>query len=340
MNHLETTDPLATVVASVLRADAEHAPTLPEEWHDAPVMSISAAPGSPTRWKPMIFSAAAAAVLIAALGFVAGRPHEGSPAAAPSGWIPPGTEFVSTDLGPATTVYNGPVVAALSRQIGIEGHPPQVITTSLTYAAHATAIEQVCTSEDGSSGCRPEWNTASWSTSVTSSIDNGFASFDLWTIEGVPTEAAFVYYEDGDLQLWQRPIMGFAAFPNVEGNDEIVIAYDASGAEIGQFGLAQQGFSVVEGSTPLVADLSKAEFINLGDLTANTVRKCLTTSGGALAGDVATFPSDVDQAVVWQRCVGETKQIVGDAVKELNPRFYDLSTERPQNPDPALAFND
>lgn len=339
MTDLDTRDPLEAAVARALRADAESAPSLPEEWDDD-AMSISLTPQSPTRWKPLILGTAAAAVLVAALGLVAGRPFEEGPAAAPAEWVPPGMQFVSTDLGPATTVYNGPVVAALSRQIGIEGHPPQVVTTSLIYAGYATAIEQVCTSEEGSSGCREAWSTASWSTSVTSSIDNGFATFDLWTIEGVPAEAAFVSYHDGDLQLWQRPIAGFAAFPNVAGDDEIVIAYDVDGNEIGRFGAAQQAVRSFDDQMPAVADISKADFVHLDDFTTNTMRACLTTSGGELVGDVATFPSDVDQAAVWERCVGETKQIVGAAVDELRPRFYDPSIERPQNPDPALVFSD
>jgi hypothetical protein len=340
VNHLETNDPLEAVVGRALRADAENAPTLPEEWNDSTGMSILPTSPSRTRWGLMIVGAAAAAILVAALGLVAGRPFESTPAAAPPAWVPPGTEFVSTDLGPATTVYDGPVVAALSRQIGIDGHPPQVLTTSLTYSGYATAIEQVCTSESGSRGCREAWSTASWSVSETSSIDNGFATFDLWTIEGLPADAAFVSYSEGDLQLWQRPIMGFAAFPSAAGRNEVVIAYDANGTEIGQFGAAQQAAGTFDDSMPLIADISKAEFSDLGELTSNTLRECLTANGGTLVDDVATFSPDVDQMAVWEQCVGETKQAVGDAVEELNPRFYDQRSERPRNPDPALVFND
>jgi hypothetical protein len=66
------------------------------------------------------------------------------------------------------------------------------------------------------------------------------------------------------------------------------------------------------------------------------MRDCLTARGGTLAGNVATFPPDVDQVVVWEQCVTETKQIVGDAVTELDPRFFDPITERPQT---AVADN-
>ena len=245
-------------------------------------------------------------------------------------WVPPGTEFASTDLGPVTAAYAGPVVASMSRQIGIEGHPPQAVTTSLSYIGLATATEQVCASEQGGGSCREVPSPASWSIAMTSSVDNGDASFDLWTIEGLPENAAFVSYSDGDLQLWQRPIMGFVAFPNVEGNEEIATAYDVDGTEIGQFGVTQLT-AALDGPRPLLADITQAELGVLSDLTANTVRDCLASRGATFTADMATFPSDVDQAAVWEQCVGETKQIVGDAVQALNPRFYDPSTERPQN---------
>lgn len=48
-------------------------------------------------------------------------------------WIPPGVEFPSTDLGPAASSLVGPVVVVLTRQVGVEGHPREVITTTLTY---------------------------------------------------------------------------------------------------------------------------------------------------------------------------------------------------------------
>ena len=245
-------------------------------------------------------------------------------------WVPPGTEFASTDFGPLASAYAGPVVAGLSRQISIEGHRPlQVVTSSLRYNGHATATEQVCVSENAGSACRDASSTVPWSISITSSVDNRDAEFDLWRVQGLPENTSFVSYSDGDRQLWQRPIMGFAAFPNVAGNEEIVIAYDVDGTELGQFGIAY--LTATADEPRLLADITDAEFQDLSDLTANTVRDCLASRGATFTADVATFASDVDQAAVWEQCVGETKQVVGDAVQELNPRFYDPSTERPQN---------
>lgn len=92
----------------------------------------------------------------------------------------------------------------------------------------------MCTSENGSSGCRPEWNTSSWSTSITASVDNRFSTFDLRTVEGLPGDVAYVSYTGGEQQRWQRPVLGFAAFPNVDDGDQIVIAYDDTGNEVGR----------------------------------------------------------------------------------------------------------
>ena len=341
MSDLRTNDPLETIVGDALRADATAAPELAAEWNDAPGMLPARSTPARTRWALAMFGAAAAALLVVALVVVAGQRNATAPVATPPGtvdtspWSPPGTEFASSDLGPATMVYGGPAVAALTRQVGIEGHPPQVISTSITYAGNATAIEQVCTSENGGSGCRPEWNTASWSTSITSSVDNGDGTFDLWTIEGLPANTAFVSYNDGDLELWQRPIMGFAVFPNVPGEEQVVIAYTVDGTEIGRFGAEQQAATQSAEPVPPQADLSASEFADLSELTFSTMRDCLTTRDGTLTGDVASFPPDIDQVMVWEQCVTETKQIVGDAVTELNPSFYDPVTGRPQNDDPA-----
>lgn len=336
MSDLRTNDPLETIVGDALRADATAAPELASVWNDAPGVLPARSTPTRTRWVPAMFGAAAAALLLVGLVVVAGQRNESAPVATPP-WSPSGEEFASSDLGPATMVFSGPVVAALTRQVVIEGHPPQVISTSLAYSGHATAFEQVCTSEGASSGCRPEWVTPSWSTGRTSSVDNGDATFDLWTIEGLPANTAFVSYNDGDLELWQRPIMGFVAFPNVPGEEEVVIAYTVDGTEIGRFGTDEQTAAAATMSAepePPQADLSTSEFAELSELTSSTMRDCLTMRGGTIAGDVATFPPDIDQIVVWEECVAETKQIVGDAVTELNPRFYDPVTERPQNDDP------
>lgn len=43
-------------------------------------------------------------------------------------------------------------------------------------------------------------------------------------------------------------------------------------------------------------------------------RRCLTSLGGTFSGGVASFPDGTDQVAVWEQCVVEVQQIVGDAV--------------------------
>lgn len=341
MTDLDIHDPLHGVVHEALIADATRAPRLAAKWRGGNLVSISTT-GTRHLRRLVVIGAAAALVLVAMLAGAA-RPgnDDTGPSTAAASWTPDGTEFPLTDLGPATVVdHGGPVVAALTRQVGVEGHPPQIIATFLDYRGNDTALEERCTSEKGSAGCRPAGRTPSWSTAVTSSVDNGFADYDLWTIEGLPADIAFVSYVDGDQRLWQRPIMGFAAFPNVTGSNEVLIAYDTSGTEVGRYDGERETAIALSSPyrLPPKADLSKQDFGYLLGLTHDEMVKCLTGHGATLnVGEVATFPDDVDQIAVWTQCVITVQQVVADAVKTLNPRFYDPVTERPENPDSAYT---
>lgn len=325
MNDIDTHDPLHSVVRNALLDDAEHAPELPAEWTGAAFVSATNASKTRFGWQRALVGVAAAAALIVGLAVVA-RPGSEAPASAPTPWMPDGTEFPSFDLGPATEVFHGPAVEDLTRAIGIDGHPPQVVATSLQYLGNDTAVVWTCTSEHGSSGCRPEWNTSTWSTSVTSSVDNGYADFDLWTIEGLPAEAAFVTYVDGDLELWQRPISRFAAFPNVEGRAEVAVAYDANGEELERFTADRQQGS--NGQAPPVADLSDDDYNRLAKLTDDEMRTCLLSHGAIVnEGNVATFTEQVDQNAIWDQCVQPVKDTVRHAVTDTAPRFDDPSSD-------------
>ncbi len=340
-------DPLDVLVGDALRADAARSPRVPQDW-SSPIWAATdmrrvppVAPGRTSRLA-VVLGVAAATVLVIGLALVV-RPDgtTTAPASVASAWMPSGTEFPLTDLGPATEVFNGLAVEALTRQVGVEGHPPQVIATTIGYWATATAVVSVCTSENGSSGCRPDSYPISWSTSVTSSVDNGFADYDLWTVEGLPAAAAFVSYVDGDQQLWQRPVAGFSAFPNMPGSDEVVIAYDAAGSELARFGAAEaQAVSALVVAPPQ-ADISRAQFDELTDLTRTTMETCLVEVGGTVGvGNVVTFADDVDQIAVWDQCVASVQADVAAAVTAIDPRFYDPSTERPEVSDPPFTFSD
>jgi len=120
-----------------------------------------------------------------------------------------------------------------------------------------------------------------------------------------------------------------------------IIAYDTSGNELGRFGAEQEAAGAINGQAPPVADLSKADFAQLVELTNNEMRTCLSSHGGVFNdGDVATFGSDIDQVAVWNQCVTTVTDIVRNAVAEIVPRFCDPATERPLNTDPAFATSD
>jgi len=335
VNELNTHDPLNSIVGDALRADAERAPRLDGEWLGIDRMSMSPTAAHRPRRAVFASTVAAAFVLVAGLAAVAiTNDNDDAPAAAPPVWVPVGTEFALTDLGPASVVFDGPVVEALARQVGVEGHPPLIITTSMAYSGNDTAVEQFCTRQVGGGACRADWGNSSWSSAITSSIDNRVADYDLWTLEGLPAGTAVVSYTDGDEQRWQRPVDGFVAFPNIVGNDEIVVAFDAVGNELGRFDSAEQEAAASDFTAPLLADLSRADYEQLGELTSDTMAGCLTDNGGTISnGNVATFPVDVDQVAVWNGCVTTVKLAVTKAVEAINPRFFNPATQQAENPD-------
>lgn len=312
---------LDVLLHDALAADAERAPHLPDEWVGPTTATVVAIePRRRTRRVMVgIGSVAAAAAAITGLAVVARPDSRPAPAAAPApAWQPPGVEFASVDLGPATESPGGPTVAALARAVQIDGHPVQLITTQLAYAGGDTAEVQYCTWERGSGGCRPEWNPATWSLAVTSSVDNRVADFDLLVIEGLPPEVAYVGYDDGDGPQWQRPIAGFAAFPQMLGQHSGITAWNADGDPLGTYDEAAYAASAAGSSRPPVHEFTDEEWAELDDLTRSSTGACLTARGGTLsAGGVATFPEGIDQLAVWDDCVAEVKAIVAQRVAEL-----------------------
>lgn len=171
--------------------------------------------------------------------------------------------------------------------------------------------------------------------------DSGVAEDVAWTVEGLPGDVAFVSYTDGDKHLWQRPIASFAAFPDVEGMNEVVIAYDSSGGELGRYGAAEVQASAFVGDMPQQADISQVQFEELAGLTRDELSACLARNGGTVGvGDVATFAIDVDQVAVWNDCVTSVEQVVADRVTEIHPRFFDPATERPTDPNSPFGSGD
>ena len=321
MTSRDTLDPFEVQLRDVLRADADRSPTLPEEWcgpTDAVLTDARHARRSTRSYAVAAVSIAATIVLLTVLAITRYDRGQTSTSSTPQVWQPDGIEKPIVDLGPATEVWDGPVVAALTRRIGVEGHPPQILTTSLTYSqGDSSAVLQICTWENGGGGCRHEWNPASWSVSRTSSVDNGDAAFDLWTLEGLPTDAAYVTYSQGENLYLQRPIAGFVAFPYQGGSPmPIVIAYDESGVELGRYDDTTQMAQPAAAFPPRV-NQTQAQFEELYDLTRQSMRTCLTEHGGVIgAGDVATFTDGSDLAA-WSDCVSIVKRAVATRFSEL-----------------------
>jgi len=339
---------LDTIIRNALLDDATRAPRLPETW-GGPATSFRDVGRRRSRQLRYAALAGAAAVIIVALALLIGRSSVDRVSPAPAvdsvspataadrvspatGWQPPGTEFPSQDLG-APTALESLTVSGLARTIRVAGQPDLTISTELTYAGGHTAELERCLSVGGGAGCTPEWNPAPLgSLGITSSVDNGVADDDLWTWQGVPTGAAYVVYGNSAEQRWQRPIAGVVVFPNQPGVDGAV-AYDINGHEVARIDAALADAAAQGLRMPELADISKDQFSQLQQLTATTLHDCLINDGATIAGNVADTTTNV-----WDRCVNQTKATVTDAVDALHPRFYDPSTERPTNSDPAMVY--
>lgn len=325
MNQTDANDSLATIVGDALRIDAARGPELPDTWSDADADLVPAIPLDARRPRRLVLAAGltAAAASLAAIAMVAPSPFSINESATEVGeWLPAGTEFPSTDLGPATSVPDGPAVEDLTRRIGIDGHPDQIVARSMTYHLGETAVEFFCTWENGGGGCRPASLPVSWSIGISSSIDSWNAETDLWLLEGLPETVAFVSYSTAEQQLWQRPVFGFVAFPYTS-SDPVVIGYDLTGAEVGRYS-DENHFELVQTYVfPLQADLTEAEQIELSDLTRHTMTSCLAEAGGQVGpGGVATFADDVDQGAVWDSCVAAVEAAVAARVAEIGPDMH------------------
>ena len=338
MNQTDNNDTFATIVADALRRDAERAPEPTETWSEADLIPVVSMVDRRPRRLALAAGLTAAAAALLGIAIIAPSPFSSTDTANEAvEWIPAGTEFPTTDLGPATMTWGGPSVEALTRAIGVPGHPDHIVSRSMSYNNEATAEEFYCTWENGGGGCRPASLAASWSISHSSSVDNGDADTDLWLIEGLPDEVAFVSYDTADQQLWQRPIFGFAAFPYLSSNP-VVIGYDRTGTEVARYSEAKH-FELVQGYVaPLQAQLSDAEQLELWELTGSSMTECLAAAGGQVgAGGIATFADDVDQVAVWDACVPQVEATVAARVAEIGPEMREFTAAPADNQDGTLT---
>ena len=151
--------------------------------------------------------------------------------------------------------------------------------------------ESQCVEEAGGSGCGPTSMPAQFS--QTSSIDNGVATDDLFTWSNLPKEVATVRYDDGVIQLWQRPVAGLAIFrvdPNHPHPD--IRAFDVTGAVLPYSFWSSNVPSTGSTSVEAVAPTSSEMWDELETLAQSSLHDCMSERGATWAiPNVPSFPT-------------------------------------------------
>jgi hypothetical protein len=358
---------LAQLVKSTLDAEAERAPDAPQ-W--SPSYSLARSAGSAGNgghrsrsiWLYATGIAAVAASVIGVL-VVAGRdpapvdapataadpnPPVDEPApvveSLPAVWAPPGEEFPLEDLGPVESVGGDAVaLAELTRQIGVVDHPPLTVYSSIGYVGEQSLVEWRCLSSGGGAGCSPV-GFAGPDLSVTSSIDNRAAEFDLWTWSNVPNDSAYVVYGDGPDARWQAPVSGVAAFPNVDWFDSVAVAYDSAGVEVGRVDpsiVAASQDQYID-SQPLAADLEREQATEVVEVMNTAAMSCLTDAGATFGtgtvGRLGDGDADLDPDSVWAACVAAASSAVDEWMQANEIRFFDPTSESPEADEPFIDY--
>jgi hypothetical protein len=254
----------------------------------------------------VLLTASAAAGLIAGLTAIAvNRSNEVTPrdaeSVAPS-FSPPGTELqLAVAPGTALTDGNGVVKPDSSVKVTIAGQfNLSWYTTVAMYEGHAVQMD--C---DFHGGCSPYLATAGPHTARVT--DSG--GRDFWSWVGLPSDATYVVYTDGDTVQWQRPLGGIAAFPATTGHKAAsVTAVDETGRTLATADL-QTG-------TPL--DLPPFDWSRYRDLTAEQQDQMHLVINDAMTSCLQT-PSES-----WSSCVEHADQV-------LVQWFDDRAKERAAN---------
>ena len=335
MTPLETrlTDALA---ADVARFDALNAgfesisPDLDRMERDLLPLRLTGRPPRATRRRTMALVAAAALICLGIAGIASRRDDSSGsdPGSVPSSTTsivaPQGVEqpLVESAVSIAPEVAKPGSVHAFK----VDGHPE--ILTWITLSPNPLTGEVEgwqCVSEAGSSGCGPTSIPAQFG--QTSSIDNNFATDDLVTWSNLPADVASVGYDDGVVQLWQRPVAGVAIF-RVDPNHPhpSITAFDATGTAL-PYSFWGQNSPITSTSdttvhivseTPAIPEAGPDMWGELRTLTQSSIYDCLTANGASWpVSNVPSFNADVDPLAIWNSCGVEVKSIVAARVTEL-----------------------
>jgi hypothetical protein len=322
MNNLDTE--LETAIRSALVTDAARAPRPAPKW-DGLAQYASSEPMR--RRSPWVMAAAVGLVAAAIGGAVVLRPTKSPQVVRTAGFIPAGTEFPLTDLGPATQSMRI-TTDCLSRKVSVPGLDSLTVARALTYGNGPTAEQAECMFP-GTIGVEGSWGMCQSEAagsripevlhSVGQSTVNGVPQppfdYSVWT--NVPADAAFFSFAGGAQQLWQRPVSGMAVFPTLG----LATAYGANGKKLARIDLYEASASDPPAHPGPFFDISDTQGEELRLLTDSATASCLTAHGGTITGgsNVVVFDPSVDQVEVWDGCVVETKRIVAERVTAMNP---------------------
>jgi hypothetical protein len=242
--------------------------------------------------------------------------------AAPLLVVPPGEERplkeVATDAEIAITFLAKP---GSVHTFSESGHPDILLWTTVQLDFQTGNVEEwQCVSEQGSSGCGSVSIPAQFG--QTSSIDNGYATDDLFTWSNLPPEVAYVRYDDGDQMLWQRPIAGLSIFhvdPDHPHPD--IGAYDSAGVLLPYsfWGDNSPPSTTTDpGGSVNVQPIDPAAWDELNNLARSSVHDCLADNGANFdSPNVPMFDADEAAAPIWSMCVAKARSEVAARLAEL-----------------------
>jgi hypothetical protein len=324
MNDLDTE--LEAAICSALITDAARAPRPAPQWDGLAQYSTS---DRERRRSPWVAAAAVGLVAAAIGGAIALRPSTSSRVVRTAGFIPAGTEFPLTDLGPATqsVPFGGVTTDRLLRGVSVPGHNSLTVVRTLIYVHGPTAERAECISPGTNLFCLAEEMGSLlpkvfhfYGEAGSNGVPEPPLDLAVWT--NVPADAAYVSFIGGAEELWQRPVLGMAVFPTLG----LATAYTADGTELTRIDMDKASATdpLINLGPPL--DVSDAQGEELGLLTNSTMASCLNAHGGISTGNsttgdgnVVVFDPSVNQVEIWDGCVTETKRIVAERVTSMNP---------------------
>lgn len=222
----------------------------------------------------VLLTATAVAALIAGLiAITVSHRNETTPSVAPL-FSPPGTELQLVVTPGTASDAIGAVKPDSSVQVIVAGRfNLSWYTTVAMYEGHA--IEMDC---DVHGGCSPYVATPGPHTARVTDDSEGK---DFWAWVGVPSDATYVMYSDGETVRWQHPVRGIAAFP-VTTNDKAasVTALDEAGNTLATADLQNTPLDLPPFDSSRYRDLTAEQKDQMHLVINDAITACLQTPDG------------------------------------------------------------